>query len=125
MLYTKDHRKKGDKMASHEIKLRILLFEEENIWIAQCLENDIATQGALIKDAINAMERTILGQIALDVQDGIKPLSEIAPAPSSYFEMFDKAYRLCDKSKFTAPHKMLSRPILAETAIADVVPIGA
>lgn len=106
-------------MIRHKISLRVLLFEENKTWIAQCLENDIATQGKSIADAMNALERTIIGQIALDVKNGIKPLSEIAPAPQSCFDKFEKAYLICDKPKFTLPQTILPRPVMAVPAIAD------
>ena len=62
---------------------QILIYQENNIWIAQCIEYDFATQGARMQDAIDALERIILGQAVLDAGDGIEPLSEILPAPIS------------------------------------------
>lgn len=55
----------------------VLLTEENGIYLAQCIEYDIAAQGSSIEKAKRAFEKTIVGQIILDIQYGKKPLEGI------------------------------------------------
>lgn len=47
-------------------------------WVAFHVEYDFVTQGKTRQLAMDAMERLIMGQIHLDTEDGIEPLSEIS-----------------------------------------------
>jgi hypothetical protein len=79
-----------------QITLRVVfLFEREaNAWIAQCLEYDIAAQGKSLHDVEQAFERTVVGQIMLDIRKGRDPFEGIRPAPRFYWHKFNEGYRL-------------------------------
>lgn len=85
-----------------DYNLSIVLFQEEGYdsWVAQCLKYDIATQGRTIKLALDSLERTILGQIVLDIEDKKSPLCEIKPAPNEYLHRFRDALSLKDTRLF-------------------------
>ena len=70
--------------------LRILLFEERpGVWIAQCLEHDIAVQGETREAALAEFKSAIVAQVDMDRQDCISPpLSQIPPAPKMYSKKF-------------------------------------
>lgn len=76
------------------IKLSVLLLKENNTWVAQCLEHDIAAQAKTIKDVKTAFEKTVTGQCFLDLQRGSDPLASIGPAPGFYRPLFDSAEKL-------------------------------
>lgn len=71
--------------------LSILLFQENSIWVAQCLEKDIVAQGDSVSDVVKAFKHTLIGQIILDTQDKKEPLVDITSAPAMYWGMFKEA----------------------------------
>ena len=46
-------------------------------WIAECAEYDLVAQASSLDDVIYEFERTLSVQIAMDINAGINPLSEI------------------------------------------------
>lgn len=73
-----------------KFNLSILLLQEDGIWVAQCLQKDIASQGSTIENAISSFERTFVGQVILDLKDNKSPLEDIQQAPNRFFETFNK-----------------------------------
>lgn len=67
-------------------KVSVLLINEGEAWSAQCLDYDIAAQGATFQKVMDSFEKTFLGQIALDIRSGREPLANIDCAPQEYFE---------------------------------------
>ena len=78
----------------HTIKLSVLFLQENDSWVGQCLEHDIAAQGKTLAIAKTCLEHTIAGQIFLDARSGLAPLSEIKAAPDFYKEKFNTAEQL-------------------------------
>lgn len=69
--------------------------EEDGMWFAQCLEHDIAAQGANLDELRLRIGRTIAGQIAVNLQHGEEPFANIPAAPPEFWEEFNKkAHRL-------------------------------
>lgn len=58
------------------LNLEIILLKNMSSWVAQCVQYDIAAQGPTAQLAIDSLERTILGQIHLDIRHNIIPLSD-------------------------------------------------
>jgi len=71
--------------------LRVLLFQRGELWVAQCLEYDIAAQGKNPNDAAYQWERAFVGQIVAGFQHDLKPMANVLPAPPEYEEMFNEA----------------------------------
>lgn len=86
--------------------LRVLLFQEDKTWVAQCLEWDIAAQGKTLDDALNSFEQTFVGQIVLDIEGGRKPLASTPRSPKEYQGMFKKAKKLVDKKPLYIPKEL-------------------
>ena len=59
-----------------ELIFLIVLFQENNKWVVQCINYDIAAQGDTIEKAVNAFEKTFIGQIILDIENGKEPLED-------------------------------------------------
>ena len=76
-------------MTKHNFKVRVLLYQDSNFWVTQGLEYDIATQGTTIQLALDSFERVFLGQISLDINNGLEPLQNTEPAPKEWFETFE------------------------------------
>ena len=64
------------------------------MWVAQCLEHDIASQGKTLPEAVEIFGRTVVGQILLDLRRGKQPLQGIAPAPRMYWRKFKEGIGL-------------------------------
>ena len=76
--------------------IRVLFFKEGETWVAQCLEFDIAAQGASIKHAREAFIEVFTGQISLDLSKNREPLSEKKQAPHWYWQWLRDAEPLRD-----------------------------
>lgn len=72
-----------------QIRLRVLLRRERTMWVAQCLEHDIAAQGPNIREAQRAFLTTLAAQVRSDLDRGREPLRGIPPAPEEYFRAFE------------------------------------
>jgi hypothetical protein len=83
--------------------LSVLILQEDKTWVAQCLEYDIVAQGETIAKATQAFEKTLVGQIIIDVKHKKRPLEDIPSAPKFYWDKFENAERLQDKKPFHLP----------------------
>lgn len=83
-------------MAPTNITFNVVLLQEEDHWVAQALEYDITAQGKNLQTAVDAMERTVVGQFVVDVAHKRQPFEGIAPAPEEYWNHFNNAKSLED-----------------------------
>lgn len=83
--------------------MRILIYQEDNGWIFQCLEYDIVAQGATLGEAKRRFERTIIGQIVVDAEHGNQAFKGIGKAPKKCWDQFKEGHRLADQPKFEIP----------------------
>ena len=71
--------------------MHVLLLKEGSLWVAQCLEHDIAAQGPTVADAKKAFGRTFADQVAVALHCGEEPLATFGKAPQYYWDLFDEA----------------------------------
>jgi hypothetical protein len=75
--------------------IRAIVFQEEHLWIAQCLEHDIVVQAA----DEQALERRLIGTLSAEVdhalREGKEPFANIDPAPDHFWHEWEK---LADQS---------------------------
>ena len=69
--------------------MSILLSQESNVWVAQCLEYDVVAQGNSKGAALDSLEHTLIGQSILDIQQGKYPFEDISKAPKIYWDKFN------------------------------------
>jgi hypothetical protein len=83
--------RRGDLGSSHmkTLRIRAVLFKEDDWWCAQCLEYDIATQAKSIADLKAEIERTLTIHVELAAQRGQEPFVNLPKAPERYFQMYD------------------------------------
>jgi hypothetical protein len=68
--------------------IRAVVFKESDMWVAQCLEYNIASCG----DSKEELAENLLGQLsALFELRPAEPFADFRPAPSRFFQMFDEA----------------------------------
>ncbi len=84
--------------------LSVLFLEHEGQgWVAQCLQYDIAAQGATFNEAMKFFERTVIAQMVLDLSKSRMPFEGIRQAPARYWQEFEEAERLADPKPFRLP----------------------
>lgn len=95
-------------MPQCEFSLSILLYQEDNLWIAHCLEFDIASQGKTINDAKESFERTFVGQVCLDLKDNKKPLEDVPKAPEYIWNKFHAGQNLGERRPIFIPRNTIA-----------------
>lgn len=94
-------------MAPTTITLNVVLLQENDAWVAQALEYDITAQGKSMQAATDALERTVVGQLVVDLRHGLQPFEGIEQAPKQYWNHFNTGKRLQDSGK---PLRVLTSP---------------
>jgi hypothetical protein len=69
-----------------ENAVRVLIFKQEDLYVAQCLEHDIAVQA----DDITTLKKRFETAMCCEGDD----LANIEPAPQSFFDSWDAACTL-------------------------------
>ncbi|HEX2882222.1 MAG TPA: hypothetical protein VHO25_22030 [Polyangiaceae bacterium] len=69
-----------------DLKLTILLIKDGPVFVAQCLEHDIAAQGKTLDECKSRFMVAFSSQVVLDLSLGKKPLQDCGQAPYKYFE---------------------------------------
>ncbi len=76
------------------MKLRVLVRQSDQpgLWVAVCLERYIAAQGETERDALGNLALTLSAEIMRGLEDGKteNPLAGIPPAPTEYWDDFDR-----------------------------------
>lgn len=76
------------------IQIRAVIFQEAELWCAQCLEHDIAVQGDSVNDLVNNLGSALVSYVELALMEGREPFADIPKAPRLFFEMFEQAHEL-------------------------------
>jgi len=67
--------------------VRVVVFEEGDSYVAQCLEHDIAAQAGDIESVLDRLELTIEAELAMRGQQDLRGIS---PAPAYYRDLWDR-----------------------------------
>jgi len=107
---------------SFNFNVSILLVREEDRWVAQCLDYDIAAQGRSLSDVKQAFAKMFIGQILVDLHHSVEPLSTFSRAPEKYWKQFEHAERLADKQPFLMPQSALpsGSPYMVKAMASDL-----
>ena len=73
------------------MELRVLLFKDQECWIAQLLEFHITAQGETAEDAIYELSRLITAEMVMRKRGAMQPLDDMPRAPVRYWQWYDKA----------------------------------
>ena len=79
-------------------KIKILLLQEDNWWVAQWLDCDIAAQAKTMVDAVRELTSTVAGRIKACQKEGIDPF-DLPKAPEIYWKLFEKAHDITLREK--------------------------
>lgn len=72
-------------------RFRVVVFREDDWWVAQCLEHDLATNARSLSDLVYEVERALVSQIAVNAGSDVDPFAGIPKAPRKYWKMFEEA----------------------------------
>lgn len=67
-------------------KLDVILINDGGMYVAQCLQYDIATQGDTIDDAKRAFEYVVAAEIGYCLSSG-RTLADLPAAPKCYWDL--------------------------------------
>ncbi len=74
-------------------ELNLLIFKEDDWWIAQFLEYDIAAQARTLSDVQYEIQRVLVGRVTMAEKLNIDPFEGLAPAPKEYLQMSKDAQK--------------------------------
>jgi hypothetical protein len=72
-------------------RLRVVIFQEGDWLCAQCLDYDIATQAKSLPSLRHDLERLVIGHVTISLKNGLKPFTNLRPAPEKYWELFRRS----------------------------------
>jgi len=68
-------------------ELRFVMFEEDGMWIAMCLERYIGTQGRTRGEAVRGLQIVYRAELDHSLERTGKPFGEIPAAPDKFWRM--------------------------------------
>jgi hypothetical protein len=76
-----------------DITIRVVVFKDDDVWVAQCLEYDIGAQAADI-DTLNERLNVVLkAELKESIERHGKPFAGIEPAPQRFHTMWEHRVR--------------------------------
>lgn len=69
--------------------LRVLVVQEDGRWLAVCLEHAVTASGDSFQQVHERFITAMVGQVAMDLRQGIAPLSRTPRAPEAYQAAWD------------------------------------
>ena len=71
--------------------MRVVIYKDEGLWIAQALEHDICAQAEDLKTVRTRLQLTAHAERQHAEANGKKPFDGIDPAPKHFHDMWDQA----------------------------------
>ena len=71
--------------------IRAVVFQEGEWLCAQCLEYDLIVQAKNLKQLFRALQKTIVGHIAIRLRYNQQPFHDLPRAPEKYWAMFRRS----------------------------------
>ena len=78
-------------MRMNAVEISVILYQEDNHWIAQGLEYDITAQSPTLPELRERFAAKVAAEIAISMDLGREPLEGIDPAPRNFWRMFEDA----------------------------------
>ncbi len=74
-----------------EVTVNAVAFQDEGIWIAQCLEHDIVATAPSIAQLRKAFEKAVIANLCVNTELGRAGLDGIPPAPNHFKDLFESS----------------------------------
>lgn len=91
-----------------ETHIRAIVFKDGDMYVAQCLEYDIAAQAKDINALIARLDLTIEAEFAACHDADLEPREAISPAPNYYHDLWTKRSVTLDRVNVATPGGGLS-----------------
>ncbi|MGH6850070.1 MAG: hypothetical protein ACREDD_06440 [Methylocella sp.] len=75
----------------NQIIISAIAFHDEGVWVAQCIEHDIAVSAETLPKLRRAFEKAVVANICVNEELGRSGLDGIPPAPSHFRDLFENA----------------------------------
>jgi hypothetical protein len=95
--------------------VRVVVFQEGEWLCAQCLEYDLVAQAKSLKQLSKALQRLIVGHVAVRLRHKQHPFRDLPRAPKKYWAMFRR-------SRLTLPAPMFRLGALKSRGIVVAPP---
>lgn len=89
-------------MASVQVSVSVVVFQEDEYVCAQCLEYDIAAQAKTLEDCLYEFGRLLTGHGAISLENNLEPFHGIPPAPARFWEWFERSKIPLEAPSFSA-----------------------
>jgi len=89
---------KTDRKQAKGSDMRVVVFKEENLWVAQALEHDICAQAADLKTVRARLQMTVSLERAYSASSGKEPFEGIEAAPKHFHDLWQKSSEFTDSS---------------------------
>lgn len=76
-----------------EITLRVVVFKDDDLWVAQCLEYDIGAQANDLDTLTDRLDAVVQAEFNESVDRGGAPFEGIEPAPERFHTMWEHRSR--------------------------------
>ena len=77
---------------SQPIDVRAVLYEDGGVWVAQCIEYDIAAFAETLSALPRAFERAVAANLSANADIGRKGLEGIPPAPKRFAALYEGSF---------------------------------
>ncbi len=84
------------KEDANTITLRVIVFQDGGLWVAQCLEHDIGAQAHDIDTLNDRLRTVVLSEFKESMARNGSPFSGIDPAPERFQLMWERRARSID-----------------------------
>lgn len=80
-------------------EVRAVVFRDEDLWVAQCLEYDLATQGRTLEQLRERVELLLLARMAVSQKVGRRPFEGLPKGPQEFWDLWGSAEPLETRSR--------------------------
>jgi hypothetical protein len=81
-------------MQTENNAFRVVIFSDQELWVAQCLEVDVCVTARRRDDLPKKIVRQLRGQAILDASHGKRPFESFPRAPERFWQMYSEAQQL-------------------------------
>lgn len=77
-------------MQNNDVTMRVVVFKDGDLWIAQGLERDICARGSDLRDVQERFKMLMELETDFSLQQKKQPLEGIEPAPKHFHDMWEQ-----------------------------------
>lgn len=85
----------ADASSPQNLRLDVVILREQvgekEMWVAQCLQYDIATQASTLEILLKRIQTVVVSNMILDLESGKEPFSNLKPAPQRYWKEYQES----------------------------------